>query len=255
MRSGALRRRRNSHELKGPLKELCVILITGVGLAVLTAYIFYRSLMAFFLLLPPAILFSFLYLKERFRERREARLSSDFRDTISALSTYLSAGYSMENAFCEVYRERCAAGDRGDRMLRELSVIVKGIRLNKNIEELLRDFAEGSSNEDIKSFAFIFAITKRNGGDMREVIARTVSIIRDKAAVTEDMRTATRGVRYEQMVMTAIPFFMVFYINMSSGSFLDPLYEGATGRCVMTAALIMIGAAFLLSERLVRIDV
>ena len=236
-------------------RELCAVFITALAAASITAYIFYKSIAAFFLLLPPAIFFSFIYLKERFRERREARLSSDFRDTISALSTYLSAGYSMENAFSEVYRERCSAGDRGDRMLRELAVIIKGISLNKNIEELLRDFASRSSNEDIKSFAFIFAITKRNGGDMREVIARTVSIIRDKAAVTEDIRTATRGVRYEQMVMTAIPFFMIFYINVSSGSFLEPLYKGVIGRGVMTAALIMIGASFLLSERLVRIDV
>ena len=83
----------------------------------------------------------------------------------------------------------------------------------------------------------------------------TVNIIRDKTSVEEDIRTSIRGVRYEQLIMTAIPFFIVFYMNLSSGSFLAPLYEGLSGRMIMSLALLLIALGFGLSNKICDIRV
>ena len=224
-------------------------------MALAIAYIFYRSLSAFLILFMVFLPLCGYYARLEFRKSRDRRLSLEFRDTIASLSGYLSAGYSVENAFLETYRERAEIGDKGSIMKKELELILKGIGLNKNIEDMLTDFAVRSGNQDIRSFAFVFALTKRNGGNMREVILRTVNIIRDKTSVEEDIRTSIRGVRYEQLIMTAIPFFIVFYMNLSSGSFFSSLYEGLSGRMIMSLALLLIALGFGLSNKICDIRV
>ena len=227
-----------------------MILGLAAALSGLIAFLFYKSGRGFLLLLIPCYFYCRGYIRSELKKRRDRALSLEFRDCIVSLSGYLSAGYSVENAFLEVYRERAALKEHGSIMERELLILIKGISLNKNIEDMLKDMALRSESEDIRSFAFVFALAKRNGGDLREIISRTAGIIRDRISVEEDIRTTVRGIRYEQMIMTAIPFFIVFYINLNSGGFLTPLYDGIPGRIVMSIALLLIFAAFILSARI-----
>ena len=194
-------------------------------------------------------------MKRELKKKRDERLSSEFKDAITALSGYISAGFSIENAFIEIYRDELKNDHRNQLMRKELSVIVSGLRMNINIESLLMDLAKRSGNGDIISFAQIMSIAKRSGGDMKEIIDRTVNIIRDKTQVSEEINTLTRGIRLEQNVMLVVPFFIIFYIDLSSHSFLAPLYTGYAGRCVMTAALIMIAASCFISRRITDIEV
>ncbi len=232
------------------LSILIAVLFSGVS-----AYVFYRSFIAFIILFFVSSFAAPFLLRIELKKRRDERLGMEFKDTIVSLSGYLSAGYSAENAFLEVYREKVKQGDRRSLMELELRNIVNGIGLNKNIEVLLMELAERSGNEDIESFALVFSLAKRNGGDMKEIIDRSVGVIRDKAQVMEDIKTSVRGVKYEQSVMTAIPFFIVSYIDLTSPEFMSPLYESISGRCIMTLGLCMIAGAFLLSNKITNIDV
>ena len=83
-------------------RDVCVVFITALAAAAITAYIFYKSIAAFFLLLPVTGTVAFLYFRMEFRKRRDERLSVEFKDSLSSLSGYISAGYSLENAFLEV---------------------------------------------------------------------------------------------------------------------------------------------------------
>ena len=231
-------------------RDVCVVFITALAAAAITAYIFYKSIAAFFLLLPVTGTVAFLYFRMEFRKRRDERLAVEFKDSISSISGYISAGYSLENAFLEVYKEKLEGSDRSSPMLSELSHIAKGIRLNMSIEELLTDFSIRSANDDIRSFVQVLNLSKRSGGDLREIVERTAGVIRDKVQVREDIRTATQAVRFEQNIMSVIPIFIILYIDLSSSGFLGPLYNGVAGRAVMTAALIMMAASLIISRKI-----
>ena len=237
------------------MRERLFCFLAGILISAAVAYLFYRSLPVFFLL---TVIFSILlprYVKIELKKRRDERLSREFRDAITALSGYISAGYSIENAFNELHKEGLKNDGGKGLMHQELTAIAKGLMLNTNIEKLLMDLALRSGNNDIVSFAQIMSIAKRSGGDMKEVIDRTVGIIRDKTMVSEEINTLTRGVRLEQTVMIAVPFFIILYIDLSSHSFLEPLYSGLAGRIVMTAALAMIAASCIVSRKICDIEV
>ena len=137
----------------------------------------------------------------------------------------------------------------------EFAVIRNGVSLNRPIEELLYDFALRSDTDEIRSFAEVFSIAGKTGGSLTEITERTVSVIREKMEVAEEIQNITASKRFEQKVMLLIPFFLIIYLDVTSPGFLDPMYETAAGRAIMTGCLILMAASWLLSKKILCIKV
>ena len=59
----------------------------------------------------------------------------------------------------------------------------------------------------------------------------------------------------EARIMNMVPFFIIFYINLTSSGFFSPLYHNAFGIVLMTVCMGLYVGAYILSERIVNIDV
>ncbi len=225
----------------------------GIAAAAVIAYTFYRSLTLFLLLGPLAAIAFPILMRDKLKEKRLWELKLQFKEAIWMLSGYLSAGLSVENAFETVLPElRKLYGDRS-MIAVEFGTIVRGVRLNKPIEPLLQDFALRSGLPEIRSFAEVFAIAKRSGGSLKEIIERTGSIIRDETEVSVEIKNLTASRRYEQRIMNLLPFGIIIYINVTSGGFMTVMYESLQGRLVMTVCLGLIALSCYLSQRILDI--
>ncbi len=230
-------------------------LAAGVGLAGIVSYAFYRSWIIFFLLLVPALLYTPSYMREFWREKQLRQLESQFKEAIQIISTSLSAGLSVENAIASAGRELEMMYGSGAMMCRELSVMIRQMRMNRPVEELMSDFARRSGVEEIENFAGIFQIAKRSGGQLVPIIAHTVQVMNDRFAVKEEIRTLTTSKRFEQKVMNAMPFLMIVYIDSTSPGFFDMMYSTGSGRLIMTVCLAVYLLACWLAKRILDISV
>ena len=227
----------------------------GAVICAAIAYAFYRSIIVFILLLPAGIL---VYPKSKITElksKRQSRLTEEFTEGMLSVGSFLGAGLSLENAFISAYREQCRINGKDALMSREFENFIKNIRLNKSIEAILKEFAERSMVDDIKSFSEVFIIAKRKGGRMKEIIENTASIIRDKRAVNEEILNMTASRRYEQNIMNILPFVIIIYIDLTSDGFIDIMYGCFAGRVIMTVSLILTGVSYMLSQKILDIKV
>ncbi len=231
------------------LREGC----KGVILSAAVAYTFYKSVLFFLILGPAAGVIFPIAMRKKLKERRLWELKLEFKEAIWILSGLLSAGISVENAFEQALPELRKLYGEDSMIVKEFSLIVRGIRLNKPIEPLLNDFAVRSGLEEIRSFSEIFVIARRSGGSLREIIERTGRIIKDETEVSEEIRNLTASKRYEQSIMNILPFGIIIYINMTSGGFMDIMYESIRGRIIMTGCLCLIGLSWYLSQRILDI--
>lgn len=231
------------------LREGC----KGVILSAAVTYTFYKSVLFFLILGPAAGIIFPIAMRKKLKERRLWELKLEFKEAIWILSGLLSAGISVENAFEQALPELRKLYGEDSMIVKEFSLIVRGIRLNKPIEPLLNDFAVRSGLEEIRSFSEIFVIARRSGGSLREIIERTGRIIKDETEVSEEIRNLTASKRYEQSIMNILPFGIIIYINMTSGGFMDIMYESIRGRIVMTGCLCLIGLSWYLSQRILDI--
>jgi len=61
--------------------------------------------------------------------------------------------------------------------------------------------------------------------------------------------------KYEQNIMSLMPFGMLMYLRLTSGGFLECLYEGLGGRMLMTGCLCAYILVWRLGKKLVKIDI
>lgn len=223
--------------------------------ALLIAWTFYRSVPAALLLAPAGAIVYPLYKRKDLQKARAFALSMEFKETVDLLGSFLFAGYSVENAFAATEKEIEKLYGRQAMMARELSEWVQGLRLNKPVEGLLLSFAERSRLPDVRNFAEVFSIAKRSGGDLRAITERTAEVIREKAAVAEEIQNMTASRRYEQRIMSLLPIGVICYVNLTSPDLLRVMYTTAAGRVVMSICLSLFVLSALLARKILEIEV
>lgn len=236
------------------LKEWVGYIALGLALDAMVAYLFYRSIIAFILLLPLVVVF----LKNKRKELLALRLknlSVEFKEAIMAVSASLNAGYSVENAFIEAGSDLKNMFGKSSPIVKEFVYMAGRIRANENVEDILMDLAKRSGLEDVKDFADVFITAKRSGGDLNNIIRRTAYHIGDKIEVKRDIDTLMSAKKMEQNVMNVIPFLIILYMSVNSPGFLDPLYGNVLGVLVMTGCLMVYGLAIFLSSKIVSVEV
>lgn len=236
------------------LRENITVILQGALIAVILGCLFYQSVFGI-LFLSPIVIFYRKAKRKQWIETRKWKLNTEFRDGIISLSAALGAGYSAEHAFEEARRDLQLLYQEDALIMKEFSYLINQIRMNITTEKALIDFGDRTGVEDIISFAEIFVTAKRTGGDLIKVIKTTSKTISDKIEVKREIITLVTAKRYEANIMKLIPLGILCYLYFSSPGFLDPLYHNLFGAVVMTILLGGYFGAYLLTERIVAIEV
>ena len=117
-------------------------------------------------------------------ENQQKKVRNQFRDLLEALNTSLGAGKNVVDSFHGVYDDLKLQYDENAFILKELEVILAGMANNVDIEDILLDFGIRSGIDDIYSFANVFKICYRKGGNIKDTIRSTHNILSDKMEIT-----------------------------------------------------------------------
>ncbi len=191
---------------------------------------------------------------KQIRDRKIRNLRNQFRDMLEAFSTSLNSGKNVVDSFYSVYNDLKLQYEEDAAILRELEIILSGISNNIDIEDLLIDFGERSSIDDIISFANVFKISYRKGGNMKETIRITHEILSDKMEIEEDIQTMVTANLFEQKIMIVLPIALIAMIKMMSADFAAN-FVTPTGLISTTLAIGMFVAAYFIGKVILDIKV
>lgn len=230
-------------------KNTVWMLLVSAAVVIFLALFFYKSLFAVLPLAGVGVL-CFRNLSAKEKKRREQELAAQFRECILAVATLLQAGYSAENAFVECRQDMVLLYGEEAMICRELGQLRRGLHINISLEELLADMAKRSGCAEMLQFAQIFALAKRNGGNMPEIIRGSAEVIGRRIELRQEMQTLLSGKRMELMIMRLMPFGILLYIELGNPGYFQVLYHNWKGVLIMTGCLGMYLASYLLGERI-----
>jgi tight adherence protein B len=221
----------------------CILLVAGLS------YFFYKSIWA---VVPLSIAGILCWKRDSVKkvQKDQHKLLLQFCDMIRSVSSAMTVGYSVENAFLESYRDMLRMHGKDSMICRELEWIRRGLVMNLTLEQLLDDFGKRSRIEQIREFSAVCSITGRNGGSMTEVIRSFTELIYRQKDTREEILTQTSGRRMEQNLMNVIPFAILMYIEASNRGYFRMLYHNMTGVIVMSICLLVYMTACYLSDRI-----
>lgn len=186
------------------------------------------------------------------KEKRTKELKNQFRDMLDSLATSLNSGKNVIDSFQSVEQDLRLQYEENAYILYELQVIMTGIHNNIDIETLLNDFGRRSGVEDIESFANVFQICYRQGGNLKQVIRNTHSIINDKMEIESEIKTMVATNNMQQKIMIVVPIVLVALIKSMSPEFAAN-FATTTGILATTFAIVMFVVAYFVGKKILEI--
>lgn len=235
-------------------KEKIKYLLLSLGCVLFLSCFFYGTPFVAVLLLPLAVRI-YVSMQNNRQKQRKRDLEIQFGDFLIYLSANLRAGFSVENAFMESAKDiRSLYGARGmdSRNLigAELKKMEKDFSYNRPLAGFLTELGERSDVEHIREFGDIFSLAVKSGGNLPSVIESAATLIGDEISLKQEIAVAVSGKLFEQKIMNIIPFLLTGYIEIGNPGFFKGLYEGVTGRGVMTVCLFCYLGARSLANRI-----
>lgn len=204
----------------------------------LSGYFFFRTVWSV-LWLGPYLGFRLYRRRQEIAEKRRRLLASQFRDGMQCLLSSVEAGYSIENSVSGAVSDLRVMFDDKAPIVRAFRRMDHRLQNGESAEAVFREFGEQSGVEDIRSFAVIFSIASRSGGDIVHVIRSVSDTLYQKQEVMREIQTVLLAKQLEVSIMRFMPFAILAYFGIFAPTFLAPLYEGITGRIIMLVIYII----------------
>lgn len=231
------------------IKELIKVMI----MCVMVALLLYNKIYVSPLLFPVGV---YLWRNDRNRYKKQVqdKLRHEFKEFIILLSGSLNAGYSLEQGIKRSYDDMVKDRDFS-LMPKELSLIINGLSLNKDVEQLLMDMGERCGEERMIEFAKLVATAKKYGGNINLLIDKTKTKLNDKLLVEKEIDTLVAAKKLEGYLMLLMPFGIMLYMRFTNGSYINLLYDSLMGNVIVTIALIIVLVCGFIIKRITEIEV
>lgn len=220
------------------------------GFPTIATYI--SNVVVFIILGFVAIKFAVPMYKKSCLDKRKNKLKQQFRDMLESLAASFSTGSNLQMAFDSALDDLNMQYTKKDYIVIEMEEIIAGMRQNINVEVMLDDFGKRSDNEDIVSFADVFAVCYRKGGNMNSVIHRTHSVISEKMTVADEIETKLTANKMQHNVMSIMPIVVVAMLKFTNQSFAAN-FATPMGVLINTVAIGIFIGAYIYGNKIVDI--
>ncbi len=257
------------YKLSSNEKALYFILAFAVGAAV--AYLFYGGIgkdsygnptvltyvLDISIMAVTGILAAALFLpirRDQILESRKKRLRQQFIDLLDSLSSSLSSGKNVPDAFAAAREDLMVQYPADAYIIQEIDNILSGIKNNVSVGSMLMNFGERSGIQDIRTFGRVFETAVTKGANLKDVVRNSHLILSNKCEIEGEIETKVAGNKNEQNIMMIMPVILVGMIKFSGSDFSDNFTTPMGILCTTIAIAAFVGS-YLLGRKILKIEV
>lgn len=186
---------------------------------------------------------------EMLRQKRKQLLTRQFRSLLEALSVSLSTGMNMSDSLISAYNDLKTEYSSDAYIVHEVAEMISGMENNIPIEDMLVSFGQRSEVDDAVNFSRVFSVSYRAGGNLKDIVRRTSSIISEKIEINEEIETVLTSNKSQFTAMMVIPVVLVLMLRLMSSQFAAS-FATVPGVIAMTIAIGIFVAAYKLGQKI-----
>ncbi|MDR2252623.1 MAG: type II secretion system F family protein [Bifidobacteriaceae bacterium] len=237
------------HDMSRP--ERLAVFLLGAAAGAGVGWIFYGVLpLALVAAAAVGIVAVKLWRSRRIKKQMQS-LRLQFRDLLESLASSIGAGRNIPDSFEAAQSDLSELYSADADIVREVRLVLAGLRNGVQIETLLSDLAARSRVAEIQTFADIFVVVREKGGDMKSVVENTYAIINEKTEIDLEVETMISSGKSELNMMAVMPIIFAVILNTMGGLGGGP---GLLKYLSATAALIVFGVAYWLGLKIMNVE-
>jgi len=202
--------------------------------------------------LPAAIFLGFIpyWILRIKRSRRINAFNAVLADTIDMLARSLRAGYSMGGAIGMVAENAPEPGRT------EFGEVFRQQNLGLPLRDALLQLLNRCPSLDLRVLITALLVQKETGGNLVEILERTVGVIRDRLRIQGEIRTQTAQGRLTGWILCALPVIMLILINLINPGYSRILLTDPVGRkLIYISVCMLITGTFIINKIVTGIEV
>lgn len=254
---GRRRRDTKSKSYLSPSPGYLILTGAAFGAAIIAgAYILSHSLIMGTVMASLMMPFIIRESAANYVKKRQEKVEKQFLSGMQAVLSAISAGGSMEQAFQGLYDDYIRGGGAEIGIIaNDINLINRNTMMNYSFYDELLLFAVKTGSPDIISCAEAMASVGQKGGDMSSVIRNALANLRIKLETDAEIRQTLSLPKYNQKIITVMPFALVLLVRSLSAEYAEILYTTRAGAAVVWGAAAVIFAAWILGRKLCAIEV
>lgn len=222
-------------------------LIAGLMGGLLT-FFFTGSLMAMFLVATVLMVIPLLWVLNK-RRRRFNSFLEQLPDALELMVRSLQAGHSFSSAL------QMVATEMPEPIAREFGKTYEEQNLGLNIKSALENMCERVPILDLKLCVTAVLIQREIGGNLSEVLRNISHTIRERFRIQGEIRVKSAQARLSGYIVSALPFFLFFWINIVNPDYMKSMYEHPLGFYILGGGIIAQVIGWLIIRKIVDIEV
>jgi tight adherence protein B len=166
-------------------------------------------------------------------------------ECIDMLARALRAGHSVVGAL------EMLAGNAREPAGFEFSEVFKQLNLGFPMRNALLQLLDRVPSADLRVLVTAIMVQKDTGGNLVEILDRTVFVIRERLRIQGEIRVQTAQGRLTGWILTALPVVMMVLLNLVSPGYSSILFHDPFGRKLMYVSLGMLAAGGIVIRQIV----
>jgi len=193
-------------------------------------------------------------LKKLHNQKLLKRRENEFMFFIYSLSSLISIGKSFESAFSTSVEEMNNEGSVYI-LLSDLKQIRTCFEMNMSITDGLSTLTAKYPIETMLNFSKIVELAIIQGGSIESIIESTVSMIREKNDVENELEVIITQKKFELIILLSFVPFMILYLRVVTSDFSQLMYESVSGKGIMFVCLLLYLVSGYIGRKIVDIKV
>jgi len=179
------------------------------------------------------------------RSRKIKAFNAALAESIDMLARALRAGHSVASAI-EMLSEN-AQEPAGS----EFGEIFKQMNLGLPMRDALLQLLERVPSADLRVLVTAILVQKDTGGNLAEILDRTVFVIRERLRIQGEIQVQTAQGRITGWILSALPIVMMVVLNLVNPGYSDILFHDPFGRKLMYFSMGMLALGAFMIRRIV----
>jgi len=188
------------------------------------------------------------YIGKRIASRIE-RFTKQFPEGIDLMVRGLKSGLPVNECIANVGQELSAPTGA------EFRKITDGMRLGKQLEEVLWETADRLDTPDFKFFVISLVVQRETGGNLGETLGNLSGILRQRQAMKLKIRAMSSEAKASAWIVGVLPFIMLGLIMMLNYDYGIILFTHPKAIVAGIGGLIWMGIGMLVMGKMIRFEV
>ena len=189
------------------------------------------------------------WLVGRMGKKRTAAFLKLFPEAIDLMVRALRSGLPISDAIIN------AGQEIGDPVGTELRTIESGMRLGRELDELLWDIARRINVPEFRFFIIALSVQRETGGNLAETLSNLSDVLRKRRTMRAKARAMAAEARASTAILGCLPIVVSILLLLTSPQYIMILFVDVRGLMMIGVALGMLGTGIFIMTKMARFEI